>query len=60
MATLFPELCEPQRLFEFPQSLTEKYLPTKIADFAGLSRVKPVLSKVLVSFGIPAEEGDAE
>jgi DNA polymerase III gamma/tau subunit len=30
--------------FPFPQSLTEKYRPTRIADFIGLERPKRVLS----------------
>jgi len=34
-------------LFAFPQSLTEKYRPTRIADFIGLERPKKVLSAFL-------------
>ncbi len=30
--------------FEFPQSLTEKYRPTRIVDFVGLERAKKVLT----------------
>ena len=37
---LFPKLLEPQRPFEFPKSLTEKCLPTRIADFVGISKTK--------------------
>jgi len=33
--------------FAFPQSLTEKYRPTRIADFIGLERPKKVLSAFL-------------
>jgi DNA polymerase III gamma/tau subunit len=33
--------------FPFPQSLTEKYRPTRIADFIGLERPKKVLSAFL-------------
>jgi replication-associated recombination protein RarA len=32
--------------FEFPQPLTEKYRPTRIADFAGLDKPKKIMSKL--------------
>ena len=31
--------------FEFPQPLTEKYRPTRIADFAGLEKPKKIISE---------------
>lgn len=45
MATLlFPEMAEPQYGFGFPVPLSEKYRPRLIADFAGLSETKKVLT----------------
>lgn len=41
---LFPELAEPQAGFSFPLPLSEKYRPMRIADFAGLSEPKKILS----------------
>lgn len=41
---LFPELEDPQHGFAFPQPLSEKYRPARIADFAGLSEPKKVLA----------------
>jgi replication-associated recombination protein RarA len=35
--------------FEFPQPLTEKYRPMKIADFAGLDKVKKIMSKLVAN-----------
>ena len=43
-STLFPELAEPQYGFGFPTPLAEKYRPTHIAGFAGLSEPKKILS----------------
>lgn len=40
---LFPELAPPP-MFDFPQTLSEKYRPARIADFAGLSEVKKSLA----------------
>jgi replication-associated recombination protein RarA len=42
---LFPELSAPQSLLAFPQTLTDKYRPTRIADFAGLAEPKRILSR---------------
>lgn len=33
MGRLLPGMAEPQRTFEFRQSLTAKYLPTHVAGF---------------------------
>jgi replication-associated recombination protein RarA len=41
---LFPELADPQAGFTFPLPLSEKYRPSHIADFAGLSEPKKILS----------------
>jgi hypothetical protein len=35
--------------FAFPQSLAEKYRPTRIADFIGLERPKRVLARLQAS-----------
>jgi hypothetical protein len=43
-STLFPELAEPQYGFGFPTPLAEKYRPRAIADFAGLSEPKKILT----------------
>lgn len=43
MSTLFHELFEPQRPLDFPLSLVEKYLPSSIEAFVGLSKAKTVL-----------------
>ena len=34
-----------QSVLEFPQSLSDKYRPTRIQDFAGLDKAKRILSK---------------
>jgi len=45
MGTLFTEPQAAQAGLAFPQSLSEKYRPRKIADFAGLEKPKRILSK---------------
>lgn len=40
---LFPDMVEPQSGFDFPITLAEKYRPTRIEDFAGLSEPKKIL-----------------
>jgi putative ATPase len=41
-ALLFPEMAAPPG-FDFPQPLSEKYRPTRIAEFAGLTETKRTL-----------------
>jgi hypothetical protein len=36
-----------QEGFEFPQQLTEKYRPTRIADFVGIDKAKAVCLNLL-------------
>lgn len=47
-ATLFgaSEIVGAQNPFSFPQSLTEKYKPQRIADFVGLEKPRKVLAKL--------------
>jgi replication factor C subunit 2/4 len=45
MATLFAEAQAAQAGLAFPQSLSEKYRPRKIGEFAGLEKPKKILSK---------------
>lgn len=45
---LFPEL-EPLPGFSFPEPLTDRYRPRRIADFAGLSEPKRILSGFLLA-----------
>lgn len=40
---------QPQNCFEFPQSLTEKYRPRVIADFAGLEKPKKIAEKLIAN-----------
>lgn len=47
MGLLFAEMAEPQRTFEFQQSLTAKYLPERVSGLVGLSRAKRVLTNIL-------------
>ena len=41
---LFPELADPQSVFEYPQPLSEKYRPQSIDSFAGLAEPKRILA----------------
>jgi hypothetical protein len=38
-----------QAMFAFPQPLSEKYRPQKIADFVGLEKAKKIISKLAVN-----------
>lgn len=45
--SLFPQSEQP--IFDFPQSLTEKYRPKTISEFVGLDKIKSVMRKLAAS-----------
>jgi replication-associated recombination protein RarA len=48
-AETIPSLVSDNLAFEFPQPLTEKYRPRTIGAFAGLDKVKKIMSKLATS-----------